>query len=615
ETITGRFVRPFRISQPPLFRVELIKTGDRHGNERHILMLDMHHIISDGLSMELFIKEFIEIYAGKEPAPFRLQYKDFSQWQNSRQWKELNKTREAYWLKQYEGEKSALNLPTDYPRPPVWRFEGKTAAFRIEKQETRQLQQQALQHNTTLFIELIAIYSILLSKLSGQEAIVIGTPVMGRPHADLLAIIGIFVNTLAIKNYPTGEKNIKEFLGEVRNGVLKALENQEYPFEDLVEKVTGEIARDTGRNPLFDVMFSMLETENTAAEIPGLTLRPYEFENPASKFDMTFFCKPVNETLHFSVEYSTNLFKPGTIRRIITYFKKLLLAILHDPRAKIAQLEIVPEEEKRQILNEFNNTAAPYPKDKTIHEMFEEQVERKSGATAITAGAISLNYSQLNESANQIAARLIEKGVTTETIVAIIVERTLEMVAGIFGILKAGAAYLPISPTHPEERIAFILRDSNSKMILTREDAMEKIKTGAEAKNQEKEKPELQVGDRENRQPGILLLEEFLKPKEAAAGTGDKGDRKKEQETQTKLQSQQSSTRSSNLAYIIYTSGSTGKPKGVLIEHTSVVNILTALHRQYPFSETDTYLFKTSYVFDVSVSEIFGWIPGGGRMA
>ncbi|MCP4152798.1 MAG: AMP-binding protein, partial [bacterium] len=218
---------------------------------------------------------------------------------------------------------------------------------------------------------------------------------------------------------------------------------------------------------------------------------------------------------------------------------------------------------------------------------------------------------------NQIAARLIEKGIITEAIVAIMVERTLEMVVGIFGILKAGAAYLPISPTYPEERIAFILRDSNTKIILTREKAMEKVKTGAETKNKEKEKPEPQSGDRENKQPEILLLEEFLKPNEAATGNGDKRDKKKkkEQGTQTKPQSPQPPTRPSNLAYIIYTSGSTGKPKGVLIEHTSVINILTALYYKYPFSETDTYLFKTPYVFDVSVSEIFGWILGGGRMA
>ncbi|MCP4152471.1 MAG: hypothetical protein GY757_32330, partial [bacterium] len=216
---------------------------------RHIRMVDMHHIISDGISMENFITEFVEIYSGKELAPLRLQYKDYSQWQNSRRWKEQNKNREAYWLKQYEGEIPVLNLPTDYPRPQEWNFEGKTETFEIEKQETLQLHQQAAQHNTTLFIELIAILNILLAKLSGQESIVIGTPVMGRPHADLQSIIGVFINTLALKNNPAGEKTIEEFRGEVRNGTLEALENQEYPFESLVDKLTGEIARDTGRNP------------------------------------------------------------------------------------------------------------------------------------------------------------------------------------------------------------------------------------------------------------------------------------------------------------------------------------------------------------------------------
>ncbi|MCP4152691.1 MAG: hypothetical protein GY757_33460, partial [bacterium] len=243
EQAARQFIRAFRMSEAPLLRVGIIEIHDGasssndapyHGQNRCILMVDMHHIISDGISMELFIKEFLEIYSGKEPHPLRLQYKDYSQWQNSRRWKDLNKQQETYWLKQFEGEVPVLNLPIDFPRPAVWRFEGKTTQFEITKDETGQLLQMAAEHEATLFMILLAIYNIMLSKLSDQESIVIGTPVMGRPHADLQTIIGIFINTLALKNNPSGEKTVKEFLGEVGNNTLKALENQEYPFENLV---------------------------------------------------------------------------------------------------------------------------------------------------------------------------------------------------------------------------------------------------------------------------------------------------------------------------------------------------------------------------------------------
>ncbi|MCP4156634.1 MAG: amino acid adenylation domain-containing protein, partial [bacterium] len=497
-------------------------------------------------------------------------------------------------MKQYEGEIPVLNLPIDYPRPPMWKFDGKTVTFEISKEETVQLLQKAEERDNTLFMTLLATTGILLSKISAQENIVIGTPVMGRPHADLQTIIGIFINTLALKTQPTGEKTVNDYLDEVAAGTLEALENQEYPFEDLVENVTG-INRDTGRNPLFDVMLSYQEAENEPLEIPGITLKPYEYTNRTAKFDLTFTCKIINETLVISIEYSTNLFKPETIRRIITYFKKLIPAIHRNPGAKIAQLEVMPEEEKRKILYEFNDTAADYPENKTIRQLFEEQVERTPEATAVIARTEKITYGQLNQKANQVAAGLIEKGITPETVVAIVVERTLEMVAGIFGILKAGAAYLPISPAYPEERIAYILRDSNTKMILTQKDAMGKLKHKAEKKKKETIEP--QTANSENSRPEILRLEEMLESKEAA---------KVEPRPRT---------HTSNIAYIIYTSGSTGKPKGVLIENTSVVNILTALQRKYPFTETDTYLFKTAFIFDVSVSEIFGWILGGGRMA
>ncbi|MCP4149173.1 MAG: non-ribosomal peptide synthetase, partial [bacterium] len=293
------------------------------------------------------------------------------------------KEQESYWQNQFEDEVPVLNLPTDYPRPAIWSFEGNTTAFELTKDDTTRLRQKAVEKDTTLFMVLLTIHNIMLSKLSGQETIVIGTPVMGRPHADLQTIIGIFINTLALKNKPSGEKTVTEFLAEVGTGTLEALENQEYPFENLVDTVAG-ITRDTGRNPLFDVMFSVQEMEGGDVTIPGLTLKPYAFETRTSKFDITVICKPKADTLHFSVEYSTKLFKPVTIGRIVGYFKKLVSELLSDTAKKISELEIMPEEEKHRLLVEFNSGAAGYPVDKSIVTLFAEQVEKQPRNTVVT---------------------------------------------------------------------------------------------------------------------------------------------------------------------------------------------------------------------------------------
>ncbi|MCP4151437.1 MAG: non-ribosomal peptide synthetase, partial [bacterium] len=300
QQIAAQFVRPFDLIRAPQLRVGLIETTEttktheetpgrtpdaaetlhiqQTAHTRRILMIDMHHIITDAISMGIFIEELMEIYSGKKPAPLRLQYKDYSQWQNSAGWKEMNRRQEEWWLKQFEGEIPVLKLPADYARPALWSFEGKTAIFKLTKEETVQLQRRAEEYGSTLFMILQATVGILLTKLSGQENIVIGTPVMGRPHADLQTMIGIFINTLALKSNPTGEKKVNRYLEEITHTTLEALENQEYPFENLVDNIAG-ITRDTGRNPLFDVMFSYQEAEDRAIEIPGLTLKPYEYEN------------------------------------------------------------------------------------------------------------------------------------------------------------------------------------------------------------------------------------------------------------------------------------------------------------------------------------------------
>ncbi|MCP4155453.1 MAG: AMP-binding protein, partial [bacterium] len=618
--IITNFIRPFDLSRAPLLRGGLIKKGNKPitapetANAKppaeYLLLIDMHHIVSDGVSVGILFNEFTTLYKGHRLQPQEICYKDYTQWLNSPGEKKLREKQKRFWLKEFENEIPVLELLTDNPRTPLQEFDGATYRCEIGAKETAALKAQAVGHGATLFMVLNALINVLLFRISNQEDIIIGTPVAARRHANLENIIGMFVNTLALRNYPVGTKTFTAFVEEVKNQAVHAFENQDYPFGELVEQVDG-IHRNTGRNPLFDVMFSMENLERPEIRVPGLTLKPYPRENSIAKFDLMLTAWEEGRKLGLEIEYAAKLFKKETIQRFVTYLKRLAKGISENNNIQLAGVEIIPQEEKRQLLFEFNETTAGYPKEKTIHKLFEEQEERHSDAKAIITETTAITYGRLNEKANQIANVLIEKGVTAETVVAIMAERSLEMVAGIFGILKAGGAYLPISPDAPGERIAFMLRDSNAKMVLTQKEVTRRQEENTGPINEGKENTEPQKGNGEIMQPGILYLEELLKDKpvktskvDGVTGTGKK--------TQAKPQPR---TQSSNLAYIIYTSGSTGKPKGVLIEHTSVVNILTALHRKYPFTETDTYLFKTSVVFDVSVSEIFGWSLGGGRLA
>ncbi|NIM12784.1 MAG: amino acid adenylation domain-containing protein [Candidatus Aminicenantes bacterium] len=562
--IIQNFLRAFDLSKSPLIRVGLIKLEQK----KCTLMLEMHHIISDGTSMTIFVNEFRAFYQGKELPSLNIHYKDYSQWQHNVKNRESLEKQEAFWLKQFEDNISVLNLPLDYPRPAAQSFEGDRVEFSLTPEETKHLKEVALAEDLTLYMMILAIFDILLSRLSGQEDIIVGTPVAGRNHPDLKPIIGMFVNTLALRNYPLGEKTFKQFLKEIRKQTLEAFENQEYPFEELVEKVP--VARDTSRNPFFDVMFVLQNFEVQLEEmpgkhVPGMKLRPYEYESKTAKFDLLLSAVETRETLFLSLEYCTMLFRDNTIQRFTRYFKHIVTAVLENPGISISAIDIVPGEEKQTLLFEFNNTRQDYPEDKTIYELFEDQVERTPDSVALVGSkSIQLTYMELNRKSVQLACLLQSKGVGPNTIVAIMTERSIEMVIGFFAVLKAGGAYLPIEPEYPQERVDYMLKDSNAALLLTEHELSDSFKGTA------------------YRAPGILPATSNLHL---------------------------------SLAYILYTSGSTGMPRGVMIEHRSVVNILVELFNRYPLLETDTYLFKTPVVFDVSVSELFGWYPGGGRLA
>ncbi|WP_055108259.1 non-ribosomal peptide synthetase [Paenibacillus ihumii] len=561
------FIRPFDFSQAPLFRVGLMRWSE----QRHVLMLDMHHIISDGASMTVLTEEFSRLYAGKPLPELRIQYKDYAVWQQEQQGTEQQREQETYWLETFSGELPVLSLPTDYPRPAMQQFEGAQFTFDIGPELSAKLFRLMKAENTTLYMVLLAAYNVLLSKYSGQEDIIVGTVAAGRTHADLESVIGMFVNTLPIRNYPKGSCSFREFLQQVKENGLKAFEHQAYPFEELVERL--ELPRDLSRNPLFDTLFGVQNLREASERTEGLEFRPYGHEERMAKFDLTMTAWELEEGIQFELEYSTHLFHADTIRRMAEHYKQVLEQIAERPEQKLSALEIITEAEKRRIAENFNATQTLYPQEKTVVELFEEQAERLGEQPAVIYGGQQLSYRELDARCNQLARVLAGKGVGPESIVALRVERSFEMVAAILAILKAGGAYLPIDPEFPAERVEYMLEDSGARVLLSR--GPQAAELGFRGEWIDLLEPELYQGD--------------ASPLERRPEPG-------------------------HLAYVIYTSGSTGQPKGVMIEHRNLSHILHALQRAYPLQREDRYALKTNYTFDVSVSELFGWIPGGGAL-
>ncbi|UCH97357.1 MAG: amino acid adenylation domain-containing protein, partial [Candidatus Aminicenantes bacterium] len=379
-TLISSFIRPFDLARAPLLRLGLLKRGDN----KNLLMIDMHHIISDGTSQAVLKDEFGLLVQGQVLAPLRLQYKDYSQWQDRENQQRLLKKQEAYWIKELSGELPVLRLPTDYPRPLVQDFAGSSVNFLLNTAETQTLKKLTGKANASLFMTILAVFNVLLSKLSGQEDVIVGTPIVGRRHADLERIIGMFVNTLALRNFPCGEKKFMEFLWEVKARTLDTFENQEYQFEDLVENVP--VPRDVGHNPIFDVMLNLLNQEDHTNVMPKIDENPsslYKHRKGISKFDMTWNVQDLGENLLFSLEYCTKLFKANTIERIIVYFRNILHLLAENSNQKISAVEIITRAEKQRILLEFNHTQSEYPEHQTIHELFEEQVEQTPDHVAL----------------------------------------------------------------------------------------------------------------------------------------------------------------------------------------------------------------------------------------
>ncbi len=561
EEIVKEFIRPFDLSKAPLLRAKLVDLS-----EKHLLIIDTHHIVSDGFSIDILINEFLNLYQGNSLPELRIQYKDYANWQNELFKSDEIKREEEYWLNVFNTKESmipTLNMPTDFKRSAVRDFAGNIIEFRVDTELTYKLNSIAQKNGATLFMFLMAAYNILLAKYSGQEDIIIGTPIAGRPHADLNNVIGMFVNTLAMRNYPTNDKTFVEFLIEVKENALKAYENQNYQFEMLVEKL--DLDRDMSRNPLFDVVFALQNMQHMERVEHGLRFVPYDFAEQNATFDLTIYAFETSNGLNFSLQYATSLFKEETIERLIEHFINIMRSVVQHPECSILELEMISAAEKEQLLYKFNDTVVDYPMEKTINQLFSEQVERTPDNLALVYADQRLSYLELDEKINQLARVLRGYGVGRESIVGIFADKSIEMIIGVLAIVKAGGAYMPIDVAYPESRIEFMLNDSETKILLTRTGQSDKI-SHFDGK--------------------ILYLDNDRHYSGESSNLEDINNY-------------------NDLIYIIYTSGSTGNPKGVMIEHYNVNRLITN-SKELVIDENERFLQTCSLAFDVSTFDIWG---------
>ncbi|WP_326049725.1 non-ribosomal peptide synthetase, partial [Paenibacillus thiaminolyticus] len=605
EETVRQFVRPFDLAKPPLLRVGLAEMAP----DRHILMFDTHHIVSDGVSMDVLIDEFVRLYSGEPLEPLRIQYKDYAVWQQSDEQKAQLVKQEAYWLDMFCGDLPILELPTDYPRPAMQSYEGRTLQLFMNSEKSEGLKRLAAENGATLYMVLLAGYTILLHKYTSQEDVVVGTPIAGRNHSDIQPLIGMFVNTLAIRSYPTAGKTFLDYLKEIKETTLGAFEHQNYPFEELVDKVN--VARDLSRNPLFDTMFALQNTENLEIQLPGLHLSTYASEEIVSKFDLSLDVTEIEEGLEYLFEYATALYKTETVEKLAAHYLQLLESILRNPSATIAELGILTPAEKEQIIGAFNPAQPEAAPAAAFHRLFEEQAELTPEAEAIVYENNRLTYAELNERANRLAATLRASGIGRETIVGILAERSVDLLVAVLAVWKAGGAYVPLDPDYPADRVRFMLEDSGAKVLLT-QTAL-------------RERAEAWLGEEELALAAVLYLDDEASYSEerenAPIGSGMVSGKLTDAVNDGDGTHQNVDTYSfhealpEDLAYVIYTSGTTGKPKGVMIEHCSLVNTAAGYRREYRLDQFPVRLLQlASFSFDVFVGDIARTLYNGGTM-
>ncbi|MEL5601028.1 amino acid adenylation domain-containing protein [Serratia nevei] len=566
--------QPFDLTQGPLVRAALIRLAD----EEHLFLLTCHHIVSDGWSTGILLRELGALYGAfrrgdADPLPLpTLQYPDYAAWQRRYLTPERLAAQAQYWRETLSDAPALLTLPTDRPRPTVQSFSGGEVPIAIDAELTQALRQFSRQHGGTLFMTVLAAWSLVLARMAGQQELVIGTPEANRGRLETESLVGFFVSTLALRIDLRDDPDLPTLLERVRHTVLAAQENRDLPFEQVVELVNPP--RHLGYTPLFQVMLAWQDGSVRDIPLPGLQAELAGLEYSAAKFDLTLDLADTGEGISGTLNFATALFDRATAERYGVYLVQALRAMtLNNPRS-VSHIDLLPLAEREHLLHGWNRTERDYPLDQTLAALFEQQVRRTPDATALVSGAESLSYAQLNARANRLAHALIARGVGPDSRVAVCAERGLHMVTALFGILKAGGAYVPLDPAYPGERLQYILQDADPVLLLA--DAAGRAALGEPATPQ-------------------LALEAAL-PDTLSAENPERR------------------AQASHLAYVIYTSGSTGKPKGAMNEHRGVVNRLVWMQEAYGLTAADTVLQKTPFGFDVSVWEFFWPLMVGARL-
>ncbi|MGE5343808.1 MAG: amino acid adenylation domain-containing protein [Candidatus Omnitrophota bacterium] len=576
EAVVRELLQPFDLSRPPLWRSALIKVSEN----RYLFVNVLHHIICDDLSIGIFMMELSALYKGEALPALPVQYRDYTLWREQSAAEDpMLVKQEAFWLERFADADALpqLAMPLDYPRPEVRDFAGVHDMMTMDRELTQKVHELARVNKTTMFVTLLAIYNTLLYSYTQQEDMIVGIPITGRSHRDVQDAVGMFVNTLALRNFPKGNKPFESFLQEVRTSTLEAVSNQFYQFEDLVEKIN--IPRDMARNPLFDTMFILHTVNMENIQFPGIRLSHYEFDHPTCRFDISLNAAESSQGIGIALEYASSLFKKETMQKFMEDFFTVTRTVTDCPQVLLDDIHTHArerrEEEKKEILYEFNQTFSTYCSDKTFKEKFEDQVEKTPdgiaviglGVRAFRETPLQITYRALNENANQLAHVLRTKGVGPETIVALLTGRTIDMLLSIIAILKAGGAYLPLGPEYPSDRIRYILQYTHAPILL---------------RSTLEQERELQFDGEDNKyKPTIIdLTDPSAYLSEPSVNLVDSG-------------------HPQSLAYVIFTSGTTGTPKGVMIENRSIINFIESITTMIPFHEKSNLLSLTTVAFDI----------------
>ncbi|WP_131809353.1 non-ribosomal peptide synthetase [Mycobacteroides immunogenum] len=550
--MAARLREEYDLAAPPLFRASLLRVGE----QRHIFVLANHHIISDGVTEALLMREISRLYRGESLDPDVLRYTDYTLWEQGR-WEEGGyRAQERYWLKQLRGPLPVLELPMDRPRPAEMNFAGHTITLRLDSAQTRRLRDEAAAHRTTLFTILFATYSTLLHEYSGHEDLVIGVPVANRTHPDVESTAGMFVNMVPWRTRPRADMAFGDYVEAIKAAAVAVFENQDYPFEQIVQQVQGH--RDPSRNPLFDTMFVFHSTGPAILDIEGLHIEPYPVPETSAKVDLTLDALEYADEIRLSFTYATALFHEDTIARTAKSFCHLVSEIIAHPEKPLGQLRCVPQANDPCAIGVMGSSVETYAKDASLYQVFAQCVRRYAGRAALRSRDSELTYAQLHERAEAMAVRLQELGVIAGEPVALLTPRSVEMVVGIWAILRVGCTYVPIDPALPPSRIHAILSDSGSRVCLTT--AM------------------IRAATREGEVAGLPPLGPPAAP-----------------------------------AYVMYTSGSTGKPKGIAVTHHGVLRTVMSPN-DLTVTPEDSVLQLVNYAFDLSVFDIFGSLLNGATL-